>query len=766
MVRRPLIWILGVWILGEIVAFSLGVPLVRETGLDAAFSRAEDGVLVVLANGTVRAVQEGASGVRLTLTDCLVAQRFPDGSHGDLLETHDLLLTEAEPCTGPAFETLVPGTEIALVGRLSAFDPPMNPGEPDYRLWYRTRGIDYRVAVSRTQILREPGRSARGLLFRLRSALSRSLSEVAADADEAGLFRAVLLGDRQGLSSEDRDLFRLGGIAHILAISGLHLSLIGQGLRALLRRLGAGIAVSDIAAGAFLVFYVLLIDAGPSALRALIMFLCLLAADLLGRSYDLLSALGLAGILLLAGQPLYALDAGFQLSFAAMAGIGGIRPVFERYLGKRRPPAGLGGLLAGLSVQLATLPLAAWHYHEISLLGILLNLAAVPLMTWALASVMAGAVFGLAAASAGIFFAGTAHYIFAGLLALCRAVSDLPAACVRTGRPSSMQMILWYLLLFTVLAAFRLHTRRRGKEPSLPERRKRRQTARRLLPILSLSLLVLLLLPVPRRGFCLTALYVGQGDGLVIEADGRVFVSDFGSSSRRSAGEDVLLPYLKYRGISRVDAVFLSHADEDHTNGIPALLADPSVTVGRIFLAEGQRGAPEWEPFLQEAENAGVPVEYLRQGSVLAAGALSVSVLLPGDADGSAGNGDSMVLLLSRGDARVLLTGDLGEAQEAAYAACFPDIDVLKTAHHGSRSSTTEAFLQAVRPELAVISCGIGNVYGHPAPETLARLAAAGAEVFVTADCGAVTLREEGGKWTSDCVRALPNPFGFVYTEP
>jgi competence protein ComEC len=231
---------------------------------------------------------------------------------------------------------------------------------------------------------------------------------------------------------------------------------------------------------------------------------------------------------------------------------------------------------------------------------------------------------------------------------------------------------------------------------------------------------------------------------------GQVILIDGGSSSRSGIGRYQILPYLKYRGISYVDAIFISHTDADHINGISLLLELvkqhlTTIQIGSLVLPGWKNPPEEWQELKTLAQNAGIRVVSANAGDEYRAGKLSVKVLSPGqEAQGNDTNEEALVLQLEYGGIKSLFTGDIGAETEEKLLDVLEDVDILKVAHHGSRYSTCQAFLEKTNPETAVVSCSATNSYGHPAEETIERLDEAGAQVEYTMNSGAIQIETHG----------------------
>lgn len=673
-------------------------------------------------------------------------------------------------CGYDSARELLLGSKVTLQGDFSAFRNATNPGEFDYALYYHSLG--YAGRMENTVLTeKEPGGvSVREWLYRLRRFWEEKLYRIFPEK-EASVMTAILLGDKSGVDEEIKKLYQRNGIIHILSISGLHITLIGMGIYKLLRRLGAGPKSASAAGGTVLVLYGVMTGLGVSVCRAIGMYLLRMLAQIMGRTYDMLTALGVMALLMVLYHPAWLDHMGFLLSFGSVVGVGAVLPALtvgtkeespelrlyvegrwrQRLLqaGQRFWSGLCQSLWAGFSITITTLPIQLWYAFEIPVYSILLNALVLPLMGVVIAAGLTAMLIpGLGAAA----LADMA--ILAGYERLCGLFEKFPHAVWNPGRPDMWQVVVFYLLLAAAAWGTEWMKRKVSK-------RKKGICSMRMLQFALLSAAVLLLGLCPHRGDRVTFLDVGQGDCICVQlSSGEVYLFDCGSSSRSHVGERVLLPFLKYYGIERVDAVFLSHADEDHINGALELfdVCDREhIAVGQIVLPGIDRALwqEEFGEIWEAAEGVGerrntIPVTVIRAGESWRAGEDGFVCLHPSfDGTGEGGNAGSecFYIQLCEGDERmsVLLTGDVEGAGEEELLAQLENLDirditVYKVAHHGSKNSTSLKLLEQTRPELAVISCGRNNRYGHPHEELLERLKEAGSTIFSTAANGAVEI--------------------------
>lgn len=627
------------------------------------------------------------------------------------------------------------GNKVNVKGELSLFEEARNPGNFDQKFYYEKQKIGAFLWAEALRVTDRESNHLKQGLYELRQKWKRILIDAAGEED-GGALAAILLGEKQGMDREIRELYQVNGIAHVLAISGLHLSFLGVGVYHLLRRITGSYTVGGLAGVLFLSAYILMIGMTVSAFRAMVMFLFRIGADLSGRHYDSPTALAAAAVTVCMWRPLSLYDSGFWLSFGALIAIIFILPIFKNL------PA--QSLWASVSVNLFLLPILMYSFYEVPIYGVFLNLIVIPLLSVLMAAGLIGTMISLFWEHAGEAIFLCCRMIFRVYEHSCEAALRLPFARVVTGQPDIWKILFYYVFLFAAVLLLR------KKEENKGEKRSRKKRGFLSVLLVGTGMTILLFTAQVKDKITITMLDVGQGDGLVIRGpEGKTYFMDGGSSDVKKVGEYRIEPYLLSQGIGSLDYVFASHGDQDHISGIKELVQrqKTGVTIKRLVLPT----QTVWDDALKElaemAEKEGIPVFTMEKGQCLTEGKLSLTCIQPGKGEmEETGNSASLVLALRYGDFDMLFTGDVegkGEKRlvdhlQREYSECV--WDVLKTAHHGSGNSTTEEFLKTAAPQYAFISAGKNNSYGHPHKETLERLKDAGAIVYSTQEEGAVTI--------------------------
>ena len=670
------------------------------------------------------------------LTDCFVKEQ--KGTH-----LYHFSMQEPVSCNGilaySDSDLVSIGEIVILNGTAELWKTAVNQGNFDAQAFYLARKTDF--ALKNVTLLEKHGRKSawREGLF----ALKLRLKEVYGAAMEplaCGVMTTMVTGDKTLLDEETKRLYQTAGLSHIMAISGLHISIIGMTLYRFLRNRGCTFRTAGMIAGICLYGYGTMAGMGTSIERSAGMFGLLLLAQAAGRSYDSLNALGLMGLILLWRNPYLLWDAGFQFSFAAILGIvwlGGCISFADVSHRKQKET-----LFASTAVQLATLPLVTWYYYEIPLYALPVNLLVLPLMGVTLSCGVAGGALGLVWLRGGSFVLCFSEKLLALVRWLCAGAAALPQSMVIVGRPKLWQVFCYYAGLVGV--TFLIY---RQKTAGIAPARQ----GRRLLCVSAALLFVLLFRPP--KTFELSFLDVGQGDGIYLHSEsGCDMFVDGGSTSEKQVGTYRMLPFLKYKGVKSIDVWFVSHTDEDHISGLRELL-EAGYAIDTLVFAETILQDEVYEVLAKLAEKNKTELLYVKAGDTLYLGDARISMLFPAGTNVESlalaedKNANSLVFSYEENGFCGLFTGDTGAEQERAILKEREQlaadgktengrigVDVYKAAHHGSKYSNSSELLERISPTISVISCAEKNRYGHPHAEAVARMKESGSEVFCTTD--------------------------------
>ena len=636
------------------------------------------------------------------------------------------------------------GNRIIVDGEISFFDSARNPGNFDRKFYYQKQNIHAYVWSSKIEVIGKEIFPVRNWLSNVREHW-KELFLTYAGEEEGSILCAMILGDKNGMDEEIKELYQKNGIAHILAISGLHLSFVGTGLYRIARRCSGSYIIGGCVGLIFMLLYIIMIGMSVSALRATVMYILRVGADMSGRVYDAPTAVSVAVLIVILWRPLSFYDAGFQMSFGAVVGIIFVYPTL--FANKKSNNFIKNGLMASVSIDLITLPIILYHYYEFPLYSVLLNVIVIPMMSLLLAAGIVGSVLILVFPAAGNVILAICKGILWIYECLCRMAGYFPGNRLITGRPEIGWILFYYLLLCIALLY-------------LVYRKKIYLAA-----AFCLAGIVGMLGNCPainHAGLEVTMLDVGQGDCIFLRNErGIACLVDCGSSDVREVGKYRIESFLECRGVRTLDYVFVTHGDADHIDGIGQMLErqEEGVRIECLVFPEEAVWDDALISLAQKAQACGSRTVVFRQGEKITKGNLEISCLWPsGEYTGEKGNEASMVLDLQYRAFDMLMTGDTEGIREAELAEyIMKDYDVLKVAHHGSNYSTTEEFLSEVRPEIALISAGRENKYGHPGKETLARLDERACYTYCTKECGAITLKTDG--------KSIAKPEIFKYNE-
>jgi competence protein ComEC len=554
-------------------------------------------------------------------------------------------------------------------------------------------------------------------------------------SQEGAVLEALLLGERGRLANTTTAALQKSGLYHIIAISGAHIAVISFLLFSALSLLRVPRRISYIALILALVFYAVLVEGRASVFRAVIMTLAFLVGKLLWKNSQILNTISFSAVLLLLANPFYLFDMGFELTFAATLAIIVFFPKVIRFL--PRLPLKISELFAlSLTAQLGVTPLIARSFHRVTFAGLLLNFLAIPLtgVIMALGFVFLG--FAVISPFIARIMAQALGFLVRAFLWTTGLADPLPVLSYRIPTPHLLTVIGYFVFLLALL---------------LP----RRFRSQKVLSfgLFAAILAVLVTYPFPARStrtLDLTFLDVGQGDSILVEFPGRKkMLIDGGGipDDTLDIGELVVSPFLWDRGIKKLDYVVLTHPHPDHLNGLKSVAKN--FRIGEFWDGPSPSDNADYQELMRSLGPSVVRKKAFR-GFSLGEDAVRIEALHPEPGEAPAAqdvsNDQSLVLRISMGDQAFLLPGDVGSAAEAEIIRAGADVraQVLKSPHHGSRSSSSPEFLEAVQPEIVVITAGRGNLYGLPHSETLERYRRCGARVVRTDEDGAVRISTDG----------------------
>lgn len=787
------------------IFFVMGVLNIMSTGKkEKLCTEIGDRELPCTVSGKIKEIKtDGLSDTYYIMADSIVSSEFAyKGKIGIVIYTSAGKERKNNPGnTDHIYLDYINGDYICMSGTVSVPDSATNPGTFDQYIYLRNKG--YYLCISNGTVesgIHRPY-SIEGFLYGIKNRCTKIIDN-SFDSESAGIVKAMLVADKSTLDKNIKKLYSENGIAHIMAISGVHVAIIGMTLYGFLRKLRIGRLISGTFSIAIIILYGIMTGMSSSTERAVIMLILSIAAEYFGRKTDAPTSMGFAMIIMVLGNPYVILDAGFQLSFAAITGVTVVAPQLRKLLRmfkcfiketdekkkqKHKKIMSLrkmiikliDALVVGIASFITTTPVIIYYYYQFPPYSILINLIVIPLVSLIVGGSILVVLTGLFFTGAAVVMTYPVRLILFIYKYLCIFVSGLPGASVLAGHISFGMVFVYYLsvvLIFAILRMIRTGKTERGG------------------PILYLMLTAVLSLTVVYEVYSydksLKVVYmdVGQGDGVLLRTSGHGgILIDGGSSSNKRVGEYVMVPVLKYYGVSEVEYAFVSHGDADHVSGLEYLLNEEQSGVHVVNLVLPEYGDQDaLQELKSEATANNVNIIYMKPGDNITynhqhAETINIECLYPDEEAGQSvldTNNLSMILKTtitwdvreadienlnksSDSDASLslLFVGDAGIAAEKRLIELYGKnslgeisdsiaCDILKVGHHGSRNSSGSDFLKRVSAMYGIISCGKDNRYGHPHAETLERLKMADTKYMTTKEHGAIILSIERGDWS------------------
>lgn len=662
------------------------------------------------------------------------------------------------------------GNIIKVRGKLRQFEEAANKGNFDSKKYYLSLGFYGKIEAGTIEVINSDYSGIRQGLYEMRMEIIERMEKLCSDNkgifsiinNKNGIIGAIILGDKTDLDSDIKELYSVSGIAHILAISGLHISFIGMAIYRLLRRRFRFLFSAAVSIPVVLSFGIMS-GFGISTIRAIIMFILKIIGEVLGRKYDAITAISLAGLVLLVQNPFVVCNSGFQMSSGAIIAIVLILPIVEEILNTDNKIIKV--LSANFTISLVMNPILAWNYYELPTFSFLLNIVVVPLMS----VVIVSSIVGIFCSCIMFGFGKVVIFPGCGILELytflCNIINKSSVASIVVGQPKVTIIIVYYAILLVVLFGLKnIRTKytRAEKERNIikketglvlekkakKERRIKGQNVKlRLACIAGFLLLNCLIYYIPNPGFYITFINVGQGDGILIHGDnGTKVMVDGGSTSEKQVAKNCIVPYLKAEGIGTIDYSIITHTDKDHISGILEILENNNsnrIRIKNLVMPDINMKDDTYNELIEKAKLKKINVLYIKKGDTLSLGKTKIKCIYPETTTTASDKNDyCTVLSVKNKTSKILLTGDISkEIEEKIKDDIEENYTVLKVAHHGSNYSSSEKFLKKVNPKYSIISVGKNNSYGHPGNETMERLRKQGGVIYRTDEKGGITIR-------------------------
>ncbi len=638
------------------------------------------------------------------------------------------------------------GNHIEASGVLMPLQKPTVFGQFDEYDYYKSKGINAKFYSENLIITDDSIKPIRGFLDTIRNntvSVYRSLYP----ERESGIIAAMLLGDKSLLEEDIEDVYKRNGISHILAISGLHISVIGYSVYSLLRRLHTSIILSSVSAIMIILVYGVLTDFSISTERAVIMLVLFLLSKPLGRSYDAKTAISLAAFISLIRNPMNLWQAGFQLSYSAVIGILYLYPQLKHFstfvetrISDNKVIKKISDmLLLSLSVQIATFPFVIYHFHEYHVYSLFINLLILPLMSLLFSLIILSGITACISMPVARIISGGAYYILKSIEEICNISENLPFHTILIGNDEIPGALL-ICTAFTVLLIMGI-----------------RKAAYVSTILILLSVMVIKFTDTDLIGI----IDVGQGDCTVIELPDDINIMyDGGSQDIKNVGKYRIVPYLKYRGIETIDYCFISHTDIDHISGIYEILEamqpiasasgkiayKGNIMIKRLVLAEGESDTAK--EIIKLATEKGIEILYMSSGDIIGNEDFMIRCISPDINDTYEDINDaSMVVEVADKYNSILLTGDISSRVEKKLleSEVLHRYNIVKIAHHGSKYSSSEEFIKKISNENTAfyVSCSKTNRYGHPSNEVIDIIAKHGQFYGITAKDGGMFINSK-----------------------
>jgi competence protein ComEC len=622
------------------------------------------------------------------------------------------------------------GDEINFTGKLKKPLENTNPMLFNYRLNLLSNRIHTTMTIKDYSIIGINNMN-KSFIYRTKANFRKTIGAIFdnnLNTENSSLMKSIVLGEYSYLEEENVEKYRNLGLAHILAVSGLHIGIIAGALIYILSHLGVNRKLNIIITLIIIWLYGYLIGFPPSLLRANIMFSIFFYAQTLAEPYDSINALFLAMFILLIINPMWIFNLGFQLSFIATFSIIYFTPKIQKvfYPYNNKIIYTLCGLLG---VQIGLLPIQTYYFNRLSILSIFSNLVIAPILSLSLiiGTIMIGFYYSVPILIP--LIGNLLDLILSIQFNLVNILYKFPFGIIKSYSPGIADIILYYILMLVIFEVIKID------KVGLSIKKV-------IIYYLSILLLFNSIILLIDKSIEIQFIDVGQGDSILINTKKGSYLVDTGGNIMDSfdVGKNITLPYLEKMGINRLKGVFITHFDDDHCKSLPLLIEN--IEINNILISYEDNTSKIYN----EIKNKTIPLIILKENDLMwLDNNTSIKVLSPNEElikRGFEGNNLSLVFLLSYYDRKILFTGDMEKEVELGLIDKFErQIDIIKVPHHGSNTSSTEELLSKIKPSVGIISVGRNNFYGHPRKEIIDRYEELGTKLYRTDTMGMIKVK-------------------------
>lgn len=632
------------------------------------------------------------------------------------------------------------GNEIAFKGEWKEPSRARNEGGFDYKQYLKTKKIYGMVETQSSAITIRKENAINGIL-KLANVVQHKIKNKAnelLEEEQASVLVALLIGNKEGLEEEVQEAFRMSNLSHMLAVSGAHVSYVMLGIGFIIANSKISKKVGKIITIVLLVFFLLITGQTPSVTRACIMSIYFIIASLCHKRVSVLSSISISFLTILLLNPYAIWDVGLQLSYGGTIGIIALYKIFckqwENEKNGKIKNKIVEMLFLTLSANLILIPVIAYHYHTLSLTFPISNLLASPIMGILVIAGFITIFFSFFCNPIANLLAYPLSILLQIFLQIANMTSKLPFSQINVAVPNILCILLYYL----ILCLFLYYQKEKHKENKTRVEKKvleqiQKITIKKIVVILVVAMILVFLYQNIPKSCQFHFIDVGQGDSMLVTTPtGKTMLIDGGGQRDTKSfdvGKNTLLPYLLKKRITKIDFVLISHFDSDHVNGLLTIMKE--IKVKCVIIGKQFESCDNYEAFIKIVKDKKIKVHVVEAGQrIKIEKNLYFDILWPSSEEvisENSINNNSLVCKLSYQKFSILFTGDIEQIAEKAILEKYKGTNVLqstilKVAHHGSKSSSTEEFLKAIKPKIALIGVGKNNTFGHPNAGVLERI--------------------------------------------